>query len=514
LKKLGLIILLLFGFCQVRADCADGLDTSFPLVESITVDAAGNVTICWQHVTDPDGIIRYVIYSVNPNNPLVSDSVGVEIGTVNCFTLPAGHPINNSSFEPVELSVAAVDSCEKASLTDANRHHTILLKDTFDVCSSSILLEWNAYDDFNSGVVGVIYDIYVNINGGGFNLYASTTSLDTVYSNVIQGDNYEFYIDGIEGVIINPLNSNSNYILTNTSAALVVPTNHYLFTTNVVDSTQITIQFNVDILADITSYRIKRSTSLNGNYVTVGSVSASSNLSPIFTDDNGIKANNTAYYYKVFPINICGAEGDPVNYGSTILVNVESSQLDATNTISFTAYEDWENGVDRYELFRAVAGVWESGSIQTFSSFTGTLVYEDDITKAFYGDGEFCYKVIAFENPGLHLDGSIPASSLSNEACALHEPILFIPNAFTPNGSYNPEFKPVLTFTDPASYFFQIYNKWGEVIFETKDVNQSWNGTFNNSGSDCPQDIYIYLIEFISADGEEYSKRGKITLLR
>jgi gliding motility-associated-like protein len=512
LKKLGLIILLLFGFCQVRADCADGLDTSFPLVESITVDAAGNVTICWQHVTDPDGIIRYVIYSVNPNNPLVSDSVGVAIGTVNCFTLPAGHPINNSSFEPVELSVAAVDSCEKASLTDANRHHTILIEDFFDVCRGSILLNWNAYDDFNSGT-NVLYNIYVNINNGGYNLFTSTLSLDTIFPNVIEGDVYEFYVEGVENFGAGPFSSSSNTILS-TPNALIKPTYNYLYTTNVVDSTQITIQFNVDILANISSYRIKRSTSLNGNYVTVGSVSASNNPSPIFTDDNGVKANSSAYYYKAFPIDSCGSEGDPVNYGSTILVNVESSQLDATNTISFTAYEDWENGVDRYELFRAVAGVWESGSIQTFSSFTGTLVYEDDITKAFYGDGEFCYKVIAFENPGLHLDGSIPASSLSNEACALHEPILFIPNAFTPNGSYNPVFKPVLTFTDPASYFFQIYNKWGEVIFETKDVNQSWNGTFNNSGSDCPQDIYIYLIEFISADGEEYSKRGKITLLR
>ena len=112
-----------------------------------------------------------------------------------------------------------------------------------------------------------------------------------------------------------------------------------------------------------------------------------------------------------------------------------------------------------------------------------------------------------------HVYGTPAADTYSNDACVYHLPYLYIPNAFIPTSSINPEFKPVLTFADPENYLFQVYNKWGLVVFETSDVNEAWNGQVNNSGEMCQSDIYVYLIEFLSAKGEEFSKRGKLTLL-
>ena len=84
-------------------------------------------------------------------------------------------------------------------------------------------------------------------------------------------------------------------------------------------------------------------------------------------------------------------------------------------------------------MYRSVAGVWELSPIAIFPSFTGVLVYEDNIARAFYGNGEFCYKLIANEGEGVHVDNSIPASSSSNEACVIQNPVLYVPNAFNPS---------------------------------------------------------------------------------
>lgn len=514
MKKLGIIILFFFcGFYQAQANCTTGL-VSAPIVDFIAVDAAGNVTLSWQPVLDPDGIIRYNIYTVNLITG-ATDSVDFVLGNQTTFTLPAGHPLNTSNTSSIELSVAAIDACEIASLTATNRHNSILLKDTFDVCNAAINLEWSAYDDFNSGT-DVGYNIYVKINGGGYNLYGSTFLLDTVYTNVVQGDNYEFYIEGVENNGAGPISSTSNYEITNTSEALVEPTFTYLSTASVLDSTSISVQFYVDTAADIRSYKIKRATSLTGNYTTVGSVGAFRGMNPgvFYTDNNELNANQNYYFYTIEPEDICYAAKPTSNIARTSWVTVESNPLEAKNILKITPYDGWLGGVKEYELYRAVAGVWESNPIAVFPAFNDTLVYEDDITTAFYGDGEFCYKLEVKEFDVPHVYNVPAATSTSNVACALHEPVLFVPNAFIPSGTRNPVFKPVLTFSDPTAYLFQIYNKWGEVIFETNDVTEAWDGTINRSSSLSPQDVYIYLIEFVSATGDEYSKRGKVTLLR
>ena len=130
------------------------------------------------------------------------------------------------------------------------------------------------------------------------------------------------------------------------------------------------------------------------------------------------------------------------------------------------------------------------------------------------GNGEFCYKIIATEKPFVH-EGNLPqATSTSNESCVKHEPIIFVPNAFIPTGDANIIFKPILTYPATDSYLLVIYDRWGHKVFETKDVNEGWNGTSNNSGEMNPVGTYIYSIIFKSTSDEEFKKRGKVTLIR
>jgi gliding motility-associated-like protein len=87
--------------------------------------------------------------------------------------------------------------------------------------------------------------------------------------------------------------------------------------------------------------------------------------------------------------------------------------------------------------------------------------------------------------------------------------IFFVPNVFTPDGDdYNQEFKPVMTAGyDIYDYHLSIFNRWGELVFESYNAEYGWDGTYGSKG--LVQDgVYVWVIEF----GETMSdKRHKFT---
>ena len=56
-----------------------------------------------------------------------------------------------------------------------------------------------------------------------------------------------------------------------------------------------------------------------------------------------------------------------------------------------------------------------------------------------------------------------------------------------------------------------IFNRWGEMMFESLGPNFSWNGTFN--GLEAPSDVYVYYLE-LEYQGDKQTRKGDITLLR
>jgi gliding motility-associated-like protein len=105
--------------------------------------------------------------------------------------------------------------------------------------------------------------------------------------------------------------------------------------------------------------------------------------------------------------------------------------------------------------------------------------------------------------------------SHSNDFCFVYKPLIYIPNAFTPDGdNLNDVFLPVLSNIDPIEYNLSIYNRWGQVIFETTDALIGWNGQIQLSGLDATNDTYFYQVQVNDANGVQISKRGFVSLLR
>ena len=96
------------------------------------------------------------------------------------------------------------------------------------------------------------------------------------------------------------------------------------------------------------------------------------------------------------------------------------------------------------------------------------------------GAKEPLYKVI---KPGRYLVKAVVEDCVLEDSITVRwcEPCLAIPNAFTPNGDgVNDFFSPILQCPFPA-YRLQVFNRWGQLIFETDDPKQGWDGAFNDS---------------------------------
>jgi gliding motility-associated-like protein len=91
---------------------------------------------------------------------------------------------------------------------------------------------------------------------------------------------------------------------------------------------------------------------------------------------------------------------------------------------------------------------------------------------------------------------------------------LFIADAFTPNGDGTNEFFKGLGYTRYINRFeMQIYNRWGELIFETDDIDASWDGTNQRNGRLAPAGVYLYVINFTGLRGDE-QLTGYVTLIQ
>lgn len=94
---------------------------------------------------------------------------------------------------------------------------------------------------------------------------------------------------------------------------------------------------------------------------------------------------------------------------------------------------------------------------------------------------------------------------------ACEEPFIYIPNAFTPNGDGNND---VLFVRGPVieKMLFRVFNRWGELVFESTSRSVGWDGTFK--GRPCDPDVYDYYLEGICVGGEEALIKGNVTLMR
>jgi gliding motility-associated-like protein len=131
--------------------------------------------------------------------------------------------------------------------------------------------------------------------------------------------------------------------------------------------------------------------------------------------------------------------------------------------------------------------------------------------------GSYQITLIATNSRGCKDTFDLPSKIIAENASGVD-----IPNAFSPNqngsngGGFNPKdinndvFHPVIQGVD--KYELNIFSRWGELLFVSKDVNIGWDGYYK--GKLCTQDVYIWKIVATTIDDKKINKTGDVLLLR
>ena len=95
--------------------------------------------------------------------------------------------------------------------------------------------------------------------------------------------------------------------------------------------------------------------------------------------------------------------------------------------------------------------------------------------------------------------------------------VFYIPNSFTPDGDrINQIFLPVFSGgIDAANYQMLIFNRWGEIIFESQDPTIGWDASFSLNGNPCQAGTYTYVVSFkVPSLSEQKTISGHVNLIR
>lgn len=146
-------------------------------------------------------------------------------------------------------------------------------------------------------------------------------------------------------------------------------------------------------------------------------------------------------------------------------------------------------------------------------NFGGTgFSYEEEPTYTFPSTlTEVTYEVCQYVTSP---DGCM--DTLCREITIVEEIIIYVPNVFTPDGDpHNNDFTPVITAgVDMYNYHLTIFNRWGEIVFESYDYEYGWDGTYSDQGL-VEDGVYIWQIEFGEKNTDKrHTYRGHVTVLK
>lgn len=92
---------------------------------------------------------------------------------------------------------------------------------------------------------------------------------------------------------------------------------------------------------------------------------------------------------------------------------------------------------------------------------------------------------------------------------------IYLPNAFTPDGDdFNQMFYAKGYGISDKDYTLFIFNRWGDLIFESHDMNIGWDGTLNKDGTKAQDDVYTWVVYFRDISEKKHKKEGHVSLLK
>ncbi len=478
----------------VGDDFEDMLTPAIPVILSAGVDTTNNnILLTWNQNSQPD-TYGYVIYTFDPNGILY------ELDTVWGITNTSYSYLENLENGPFSYSVAAFDSCFTTSIpvtfqtsAKGSINTTMVSSSEVYMCERQAKINWTKY----IGQSPTAYQVWAK-NNGTWSVLGTTTDTSLIVS-VEQGQSYCIYVESIFPSGESAFSSPTCFVVPNPG----VPAYHY-FKLATVNNEKIELYDYIDASVGISKIIYERK-DFNGDFEEIGTSDVNSDVVSFI--DGQVNLDFQPWEYRTKYIDSCGEEGTYANNNKTIYVSGTTDEYEMINTIQWTPYFGFDGGIVEYHIFRGIDGNFDSNPIAIVPN--STLSYVDDVS-AFQTNGSICYRVEAREGLNTY---NFAETSRSNDFCIRYTPLVFVPNAFTPGG-INPIFIPVFSNVSTDNYEFTVMNRWGQIIFDTNDKTQGWNGEVLNTGQMATNDTFLYIITFVDQNNRKVTKRGFVSLLK
>lgn len=472
-----------------------------PIIESISIiNETGDVRINW--IKSPEPLAEgYIIYQY------IGDFQGIntiQIDVVDEETTEYTVTGTETGSQAIAYVIAAyrVDEGDTIRSALTEPHKTIYASVNWDPCVAENTIEWTPYEGWEDELHA--YQVVWYLRG------QTDTTSGSLLDPLIYSDKHlsppfnlevcylvrAFHEGGYESL------SNRVCILTSVKVppAWINATGSFVNEENHVE-----LVFHPDPNTQTEKYLLYRSQEPNGPFAQASVLSQFPPSAIHYTDEEVFA--DRVNYYKLVALNECDLEGTASNLASNILLN--SHEERGIVSLNWNQYETWTGGIDRFEVYRLV----DSQLPQLAATLPGlqTSFSEDlnDFTQAELS-GIFCYFVRAFE--GNANPYGFSGESRSNQTCVTLEPEIFIPDAFTPDGDGRNDFFKVFFSFIPASYHMIVYDRWRNPVFESRDPQRHWDGTFSN-GRKAPEGIYTYLLLVETQGGKKVRKTGQLALI-
>ena len=476
----------------------DKLTPDIPTISWVTIDTlTGNVTVTWNQNGQSD-TYGYIIYSIDVNGfPTEIDTVwGVENTSYTYNTDVSGGTLT--------YSIAAFDSCLTSSLipsyqtsAKANPHTTVYLRGVVGICDNMVQLNWTPYLGWDNLST---YEVWGHIVGLPWQKFGSTSAL--TYS--ITGSPLQNYCFAIKAVADDGVESFSNRFYL-TIIAPSQPSINYLQVATV-NGNKIELRHLIDVVGGVKFISFQRLNTKN-IFEEIGKMAVNSANNTFI--DSLVFVDKYSYTYRVVVIDSCGNDGAISNTASTILLTVKTFDDQRINYLNWSKYSVFNGPILGYNVYRGFDGYFSPYPLAYLSNdqfyYEDILPDEDTIAKT-------CYYVRAIEGTNLY---GFNENSQSNEVCPILQPLIYIPNSFTPNGDANNQtFLPIVSFYDYTSYNLTIFDRWEHAIFSSTNSIEGWAGMINSTGKMACPGTYLYILSLKNGEGTEIIKRGHVNLLK
>ncbi|MBL4658485.1 MAG: PKD domain-containing protein, partial [Flavobacteriales bacterium] len=193
----------------------------------------------------------------------------------------------------------------------------------------------------------------------------------------------------------------------------------------------------------------------------------------------------------------------------TVNINAESRPEPVAG---FTVNPDTTTNVTPFiDFFYAASGatsyIWNMGndtSFTTFSDTNFTFIYSEEDTAT------YLVQQIAINDFGCRDTFEFPVQIREDFT-------IFFPNTITPNGDgINETFLPlgIGLLSNVKKYNLSIFNRWGDIVFETNDIHQGWDGRANDGSDQTQSTVYVWFVEMDVFGLGKHQAIGHLTLLR